>query len=96
MVEEPPEEVAVPPIRKAAVWRAVAAAARRAAWERAVCSLVFQSGRMSSLVTTSGEDGGSIVLRFQEGEMGGDGFVRDVDGLAVAEKWAGIAEGCET
>jgi hypothetical protein len=59
-------------MKNAAVWRAVAAAARRAAWERAVWSLVLQSGRMSSLVTTSGALRGSIVRRFQDGETGGE------------------------
>lgn len=42
-------------IKYAAVCSAVAAAALRAAWERAVASFCAQSGRMRSVVTTSGD-----------------------------------------
>lgn len=74
----------LPPIRKAAVCSAVAAAARRAACERADCSFVFQSGRISSEVTTSGEPSGSISRRFHDGEDGGDELGSEVEDADAA------------
>ena len=50
-------------MRYAAVCKAVAAADRRAAFARAVASLVAQSGRILSVVTTSGAVADSEVPR---------------------------------
>jgi hypothetical protein len=57
-------------IRKAAVWRAVAAAARRAAWARAWASFWDQSGRIWSIVMTCGALWGSWWWRRLEGFEG--------------------------
>ena len=54
-------------IKYAAVWRAVAAADRRAAWARAFDNLVAQSGRILSVVTTVGSVADREVARRRPG-----------------------------
>ncbi len=58
LLEPPP----MPPIRYAAVWRAVAEAARLACWLRACASLADQSGRIMSVVMTSDEVAATLLL----------------------------------
>lgn len=59
-------------MRKAAVCNAVAAAARRAAWDRAFASFCAQSGLIRSVVTTSGASLPNVIRRRPPGDAGGE------------------------
>ena len=78
------------PIRYAAVCKAVAAAARRAAWALALASFCAQSGLILSVVMTLGAEADSDVVR-RRVALVGESIVLSVEFMDEEEDMAEVA-----